>query len=112
MRWEFFVAAAERLFVPHIEQEYLDEIRGVADGAQAAGVNVSWQDVLAWNGRMEMLDYWWPKEKKDRRAGGRYGGNTAVEPGGSSGNDHCSAFIASGTVTNIRRPPGADRDGS
>ena len=64
MRWEFFVAAAERLFVSHIDQEYLDEIRGVAAGAQAAGVNISWQEVLAWNGRTELLDYWWPKEKK------------------------------------------------
>ena len=64
MRWEFFVAAAEKMFVPHIDQEYLDEIRGVAAGARAAGANVSWQEVLAWNGRMELLDYWWPKEKK------------------------------------------------
>jgi hypothetical protein len=99
MRWEFFVAAAERMFVPHIDKEFLDEISGVAAGAQAAGANVSWQDILAWNGRMEMMDYWWPKEKKARRAGGRYRGDTSAEPGARSGNDHCSAFIATGAVT-------------
>ena len=99
MRWEFFVAAAERLFVSHIDQEYLDEIRGVAAGTQAAGVNISWQEVLAWNARTELLDYWWPKEKKTRDA-----------PGARTGNDHCSAFIATGTVTGA--PPGGHPGGS
>jgi hypothetical protein len=98
LRWEFFVAAAERLFVPHIDQEYLDEIRGVAAGAQAAGVNVTWQEVLAWNGRTELLDYWWPKEKKAR-----------YSPGAGTGNDHCSAFIATGMVTGAI--PGGDAGG-
>jgi hypothetical protein len=98
MRWEFFVAAAERLFVPHIDQEYLDEIRGVAAGALAAGVNVTWQEVLAWNGRTELLDYWWPKEKKARHS-----------PGAGTGNDHCSAFIATGTATGAS--PGGYPDG-
>jgi hypothetical protein len=105
MRWEFFVTAAERLFVPHIDQEYLDEIRGVAAGALAAGVNVTWQEVLAWNGRTELLDYWWPKEKKAAPAGGgaRSSGPGAT-PGAGTGNDHCSAFIATGTATGA--PPG------
>ena len=66
MRWEFFVSAAEKMFTPHIDQEFLDEIGGMAAGARAAGANVSWQEVLAWNGRTELLDYWWPKEKKAR----------------------------------------------
>jgi hypothetical protein len=88
MRWKFFVDAAERLFAPRIDQEYLDEIKGVADGARSAGVSVSWQEILAWNGRTELLDYWWPKEKKAWRA-----------PGAAPDNDHCSAFIAAGNVT-------------
>ena len=86
MKWAFFVDAAERLFVPYIDREFIEEIRGVAAGAQAAGVNVSWQEILAWNGRMELLDYWWPNEREPK-----------IVPG--SENDHCSAFIATGSAT-------------
>ncbi len=87
MKWDFFVEAAERMFIPYIDREFLDEIEGVAAGAQAAGVNVSWQEILAWNGRMELLDYWWPNELKKKDA--------AVD---RHAHDHCSAFIATGTA--------------
>ena len=86
--WQFFVDASERLFVPWIDQEYLDEIRGIADGAQTAGVKVSWQEILAWNGYEELTDYWWPNEKS-----GKY------PKGEKSNKDHCSAFIATGSAT-------------
>ncbi len=86
--WEFFVQAAERLFVPHMDQEYLDEIHGIADGAKDAGVNVSWQEILAWNGYEELTDYWWPNEKA-----GKYAKGEKDDKG------HCSAFIATGSAT-------------
>ncbi|MBE9482248.1 MAG: hypothetical protein IMY88_01055, partial [Chloroflexi bacterium] len=35
-------------------------VKGIADGAQSAGVDISWQEVLAWNGYEELTDYWWP----------------------------------------------------
>jgi len=63
-KWKFFVDASEQQFVPWIDQEYLDEICGIANGAQDAGVDVSWQEILAWNGYEELTDYWWPNEKK------------------------------------------------
>ena len=31
-------------------------------GAQAAGTDISWQEVLTWNGYEELLGYWWPNE--------------------------------------------------
>ncbi len=86
--WQFFVDASERLFVPWIDQEYLDEIRGIADGAQTAGVKVSWQEILAWNGYEELTDYWWPNEKSGKYAKGE-----------KDDKDHCSAFIATGSAT-------------
>jgi hypothetical protein len=86
--WQFFVDASERLFVPRIDQEYLDEIHGIADGAQNAGVKVSWQEILAWNGYEELTDYWWPNEKSGKYAKGE-----------KSNKDHCSAFIATGSAT-------------
>lgn len=83
--WDFFVEAATRMFVPHLEPEYLAEIKGIADGAKAAGVDISWEDILTWNGYSELAGYWWPNEKA-----GKY-----------AHNDHegCSAFIATGSAT-------------
>jgi len=63
MEWEYFVEAAETQFVSWIDEEFLDEIKGIADGAQSAGVDISWQEVLTWNGYEELTDYWWPNEK-------------------------------------------------
>jgi len=83
--WEFFVEAAVKLFVDKMDQEFLDEMKGIADGAEAAGVDVTWQEILAWNGYEEITDYWWPNEQE-----GKFG---------SSENDHCSAFIATGSAT-------------
>lgn len=88
MKWQYFVDASERLFVPWIDQEIMDEIYGIADGAQNAGVDISWQEVLAWNGYEEITDYWWPNEKS-----GKYAKQE------KSSKDHCSAFIATGEAT-------------
>ena len=85
MEWEFFVQEAEKQFVSCIDQEYLDEMKGIADGAQAAGVDITWQEVLAWNGYEELLGYWWPNE-----LAGKYA---------KTDQDHCSAFIATGSAT-------------
>ncbi|MBP1928231.1 hypothetical protein J2741_000778 [Methanolinea mesophila] len=52
----------------------------------AAGI--SWLDLLAWNGYIELLDYWWPKQRE-----GQYRPGSMVEHGG------CSAFIATGSCT-------------
>jgi hypothetical protein len=86
MDLSFFAQAGVDLFMSQLDQEYQDEIRGIADGAEEAGVNVSWQEILAWNGYSELIDYWWPKHKdgslSDRIVKG-----------------HCSAFIATGNAT-------------
>lgn len=84
--WEFFVKAAEKLFASKMDSEFLEEIKGIADGTKAAGVNVSWQEILAWNAYGELMDYWWP---------------TTTEGKDASGGDmeHCSAFVATGTAT-------------
>ena len=56
MKWEFFVKAADDLFTNHIDEEFMLEIRGIADGAKAAGVDISWEEVLTWNGYEELTD--------------------------------------------------------
>jgi putative hemolysin len=83
--WEFFVEAAVAQFAHRIDPEYLSEIQGIAHGARAAGTDITWQEVLTWNGYEELLGYWWPNE-----LAGKY-----AQPD----NDHCSGFIATGSVT-------------
>lgn len=87
--WSFFVDAGEKIFVPHLEKEFLDEIKGIADGAKAAGVDVTWQEILAWNAYYELFYFWWPNEMEGKYAFG-----------GGKERDHCSAFIATGNATN------------
>lgn len=83
--WEYFVEAAGDMFPRHLDAEYLAEIQGIADGAKAAGVDITWEEVLAWNGYEELTGYWWPNEEE-----GKYSDNDQ---------EHCSAFIATGSVT-------------
>jgi hypothetical protein len=88
-KWEFFVTEAEKQFGTYTEgeyAEYLEEVKGIAEGAGKAGVDISWQEVLTWNGYSELLGYWWPNAKA-----GKYGE--------LPDNDHCSAFIATGSYT-------------
>ena len=35
--WDFFVGAREKLFVPKIKEEFLEETKGIAEGAHSAG---------------------------------------------------------------------------
>lgn len=88
MDWEFFVEAAEKLFTHTTDQEFLEEIKGIAEGARANGADVSWQEILAWNGYVELTGSWWPLVKADTYA--------TIEP---IDKDGCSAFIAVGSFT-------------
>ncbi len=88
-KWEFFVAAAEQLWVKWIDDEYIQEIKGIAAGATAAGTPITWQEVLAWNGYEELMDYWWPNAISKYRYAPRF----------PAANDHCSGFIATGKAT-------------
>jgi hypothetical protein len=88
MNWSFFVDAGERIFKSKIDPEYLDEIKGIADGANAQGVDVTWQEILAWNVYYELFYRWWPNEKENLSLA-----NNRQEK------HHCSALIASGNAT-------------
>jgi len=93
IEWEYFVENAEQLWVDMIAPEYLEEIKGIADGAKMAGVDISWQEVLTWNGYEELMDYWWPNHKNKSYEGGKFADGDKID------NDRCSAFIATGSAT-------------
>lgn len=85
--WDTFVQAAVSLFQPKLEDEYAAEIRGIAEGCSAAGVPVSFQDILTWNAYPELICNWWPNHPTGKLQKNRFPAH------------HCSAFIATGDAT-------------
>ena len=90
--WEFFVDAAVSLFLKFLNndenEEFLNEMQGIAAGAKQGGTKITWQEVLAWNAYEELTDYWWPTAVEKYR----YAPSVCCK-------DHCSAFIAHKEVT-------------
>jgi len=59
--WQFFRDAAQNMMWPHIEQEYREELQGIADGISAHGLKdgarIDLWDVVALNGAEEWSYY-------------------------------------------------------
>ena len=88
MQWSWLVHEAKKMFLPHIDAENLAEIDGIVEGLQAAGVPTSREEMVAYNGFIELHSYWWPGKKKE------LGGKDSA-PSRQS----CSAVIATGSMT-------------
>jgi hypothetical protein len=88
--WGFFRDAAENMMWPHIEAEYREELQGIADGANAAGVKLDLWDVVALNGAEEW-SYYVQQYNKEHAI-------KTPAPVVAAG-DHCSAFVATGSYT-------------
>ena len=80
--WGFFRDAARDVFWPHVEQEYRDELNGIAEGLKARGSKLDLWDVVALNSWLEAPYY--TRNLKHKT------GLTA---------DRCSAFVATGSYT-------------
>jgi hypothetical protein len=87
--WKFFREAAQNMMWPHIEQEYRDELQGIADGLQARGVNLDVWDVVAMNASPEWGYYVKEYDKEHGLEPSAY----LMVP------DRCSAFVATGSYT-------------
>jgi hypothetical protein len=87
MSWQWLVARACAMFVPKIDAEDLAEIEGIAEGAQAHGADVTRDDLITYNGIIELSSYWWPQEKKK------------VKDAPAVPRESCSSFIATGSWT-------------
>jgi hypothetical protein len=89
MEWEWLVKRTGSMFIPKIDVECLDEIDGIVEGAKAAGLATSRAEMVAYNGILELQDYWWPAELKKIKD----------EPVEGSTRESCSSFIATGSWT-------------
>jgi hypothetical protein len=85
--WSFFRDAAEHMMWPHIEEEYREELQGIADGASAHGVKIDVWDVVGINAQTEWAYYNTQYDKE-------HGVKTAARVP-----EHCSAFVATGAYT-------------
>jgi Phospholipase B len=88
--WSFYRDTARDVFWPHIDAEYQQELKGIAEGLQAHGSKLDIWDVVAMNGYIEISDYYIPW--LDAKTG-KTSDDEPVAPG------KCSAFIATGSAT-------------
>lgn len=80
--FSFFREKAVEFYGKIVPQEYQEEMRGIADGANQAGLKISYDDVLCLNSLID-LSSWWQVE---------FSGSASLL-------NHCSAFIATGDWT-------------
>ena len=87
--WNFFREQSKSALWPHVEQEYREEMQGIADGLKAQGSKLDVWDVVAMNAAEEWSYFveQWDKEHKMASL------PTVTAP------DHCSAFVATGSYT-------------
>ncbi len=87
MEWPWLVKKAKGMLLPKVDAEDLVEIDGMVEGLAAARVSTSPEELIAYNGIIELSAYWWPLEKDK------------TEQGSTPQKKSCSAFIATGGMT-------------
>jgi hypothetical protein len=88
--WAFIRNAAQNMMWPHIEQEYREELQGIADGVNAHGVKLDLWDIVGINASMEWSYY---IKEFDKHHG------KTEEAAKIPVADRCSAFVATGSYT-------------
>src|SRR5450432_3382330 len=92
-KWSFFRNAAKTVLWPHVEQEYREELQGIASGLSARGVKLDIWDVVALNASLE-----WPYYVK------QYNLQHGAKQKTAAPGDRCSAFVATGSYTKDGKP--------
>jgi hypothetical protein len=87
--WAFFRTTGREVLWPHIEQEYREELQGIADGIRAKGGTLDIWDVVAMNAYLEWTYF---TEAYDKQ-------HPPTSASRIAHGDHCSAFIATGRYT-------------
>lgn len=87
--WNWYRQIARQIFWPKVDEEYRQEISGIAEGARSKGVQVDTDDILAENSVIELGGYYLPYlQAKEKHA-------EIV----SHAPESCSAFVATGSAT-------------
>lgn len=87
--WNWYREQTRRLFWSKLDPEYQQEMEGQAEGLAAKGVKLDVWDVLAFNGYIEVSDYYLP---------------WSLQASAGAAGDSCSAFVATGSATADGKP--------
>ena len=88
LEWQWLVQKAGIMFTPKVDSENIMEMQGIVEGMKAADVITSLDEIVAYNGYMELLWYWWPSVK-----------DTISPNSPDPKKQSCSSFIATGSMT-------------
>jgi hypothetical protein len=76
------------MFTSKVDSENITELEGIVDGMEAADVKTNLDEIVTYNGYMELLWYWWPSVKD------------TISPNSPNPiKQSCSSFIATGNMT-------------
>jgi len=94
-QWAFFRNAAKEFLWPKVDQEYREELQGIANGIAARGGKLDLWDAVALNAWLEWSPYF--MQWYDRTHG-------KATPPSVTAADRCSAFVATGSYTRDGKP--------
>ena len=88
INWSWLVNKAGEILTPKVDSENIEEIKGIDEGMEAAGDTISLNELVAYNGYIELMSYWFPSVKDSLKI-------NSPDPKKES----CSSFIATGSMT-------------
>ncbi len=88
LEWQWLVQKGGNMFTSKIDTENIAEMDGIVDGMKAAGIITTRDEIVTYNGYMELIDYWWPSVK-----------DTISPNSPDPKKEKCSSFIATGNMT-------------
>ena len=86
--WKWMVDRSARMFNPYIDAENMEEMEGIVEGMKAAGELTTRDEIVAYNGSTEFMQYWFPLVK-----------DTISPNSPNPKKESCSSFIATGSMT-------------
>jgi hypothetical protein len=86
--WSWYVRNANEILTPKTYPENMEEMKGIVEGMKAAGESSTIEEMIGYNGSIELMGYWWPLVKDTMKI-------NSPEPMKLS----CSSFIATGKMT-------------
>ncbi len=103
-RWDPYRNAANALFLRGFDKEILEEMKGIADGANAAGARwldrkIELSDIVLLNTEVEMNELAGALHKTPTGLEGLHFDLPSYAPRQDAVTEHCSAFAATGSAT-------------
>ncbi len=88
--WAWLVAHTKDFINRGVDPEDREEMKGIVEGMQAAGIATTLDDIIAYNASIETTTYWWPEAAK------KMDGSATIV---TTPRESCSSFIATGRMT-------------